>query len=70
MRSGEPGGVGCSSGLINCGASGSLRSCLSSIATCRGDSCHFPVMGEGCNSFQASPSSRTNSLCFSGNGVV
>jgi len=70
MHSGESGGVGCSSGLIDCGISGSLRSHLSSIAMCRGDSCYFPVLGEGCDSFQVGPSSQTNSLCFSGRGVV
>ena len=67
---GESGGVGCSSGLIDRGASGSLRSRLSGIATCCGDSCHFPVLGEGCDSFQIGPSSRTNSLCFLSKGVV
>jgi len=70
MRSGESGGVGCSSGLIDHGASGSLRSRLSGIATCCGDSCLFPVLGEGCDFFQTGPSSRTNSSCFSGKGVV
>ena len=48
MVLGESGGVGCSSGLIDCSVSGSLHSCLSGIATCRGDSCCFLVMGEGC----------------------
>ena len=62
--------MGCSSRLIGRGVSGSLRSCLSGIATCHGDSCRFPVIGEGCDSFQVGPSSQTNSLCFSGNGVV
>jgi len=57
MRSGESGGVGCSSGLIDRGASGSLHSRLSSIATCHGDSCRFPVLGEGCDPFQVGPSS-------------
>jgi len=57
MRSGESGGVGCSLGLIDCGTSGSLRSRLSGITTCCGDSFRFPVLGEGCNSFQVSPSS-------------
>jgi len=70
MRSGESGGVDCSSGLIDCGASGLLHSRLSGIATCRGDSCRFPVLGEGCDSFQVGPSSRTNSLCFSNRGMV
>jgi len=70
MHSGESGGVGCSSGLINHGTSGSLRLCLSGIATCYGDSCHFPVLGEGCDPFQVGPSLRTNSSCFSNKGVV
>jgi len=70
MHSGESGGVGCSSGLIDCGTLGSLRSHLSGIATCCGDSCRFPVLGEGCDSFQTSPSSQANSLCFSNKGVV
>ena len=69
-RPGESGGVGCSSGLIDCCVSGSLRSRLSGIATCCGDSCRFPVLGEGCDSFQIGPSSQTNSLCFSNKGVV
>jgi len=55
MRSGESGGVGCSSGFIDRGTSGSLRPCLSGIVTCRGDSCCFPVLGEGCDSFQVGP---------------
>jgi len=62
--------VGCSSGLINRGFSGSLRSRLSGIATCRGDSCRFPVLGEGCDVFQDGPSSQVNSLCFSSKGTV
>ena len=62
--------MGCFSGLIDCGVSGSLRSRLSGIATCHGDSCHFPVLRGGCNSFQTGPSSQTNSLCFSNKGVV
>jgi len=37
---------------------------------CCGDSCRFPVIGEGCDSFQSGPSSHTNSSCFSNNGVV
>jgi len=45
---GESGRVGCSSGLIDHSVSGSLHSRLSGIATCHGDSCHFPVMGDGC----------------------
>ena len=69
-RSGESGAVGCSSGLIDCGTSGSLHSHLSSITMCCGDSCCFPVLGEGCDFFQVGPSSRTNSLCFLGKGVV
>jgi len=68
MHSGEPGGVDCSSGLIDRGASGSLCSHLSGITICHGDSCRFPV--EGCSSFQTGPSSQTNSSCFSGKGVV
>jgi len=70
MRSGESGGVGCSLGLINCGTSGSLHSRLSGIVTCCGDSCHFPMLGEGCDPFQDGPSSQTNSPCFSSRGVV
>jgi len=70
MRLGESGGVGCSSGLIDCGASGSLRSRLSGIAMCCGDSCRFPILGDSCDSFQDGPSSQTNSLCFSGKVVV
>jgi len=45
---GESGGVGCSSGLIDLSVTGSLCLCLSGIATCRGDSCCFPVIGDGC----------------------
>jgi len=70
MRSGESGGVGWSSGSIDCGVSGLLCSRLSGIAMCHGDSCRFPVLGEGCDSFQIGPSSRTNSLCFLNKGVV
>jgi len=70
MCSGKSGGVGCSSGLINRGISGSLRSRLSGIAICCSDSCRFPVLGEGCDVFQTSPSSRMNSLCFLNKGVV
>jgi len=43
---------------------------LSGIVTCCGDSCRFPVLGEGCDSFQDGPSSQTNSLCFSNKGTV
>ena len=58
---GESGGVGCSSGLIDRSISGSLRSCLSGIVTCRGDSCCFPVIGEGCRLDQlGGPSLLTN----------
>jgi len=67
---GESGGVGCSSGLIDRSVTGSLRSRLSGIVTCHGDSCRFPVEGEGCDAFQDGPSSRMNSLCFSNKGVV
>jgi len=70
IRSGEPRGVGCSSGLIDRDVGGSLCSRLNSIAICRGDSCHFPVLGEGCASFQDGPSSRTNSSCFSNRGLI
>ena len=72
---GESGGVGFSSGLIDRSVSGSLRSCLSGIAMCRGDSCHLPMIGEGCELAQlGGPSLLTNSLssvrgCL-GNGVV
>jgi len=45
---GESEGVGCSSGLIDLSVSRSFCSCLSGIATYRGDSCRFPVMGDGC----------------------
>jgi len=72
---GELGGVGCSSGLIDRSVSGSLRSCLSSIATCHGDSCRFPVMGKGCALDQlGGPSLLTDSSSsvrgFLGKGVV
>ena len=70
MRGGESGGVGCSSGLIDCGFSGSLRSRLSGIATCHGDSRRFPVLGEGCDCCQDGPSSQVNSSCFSSKGVT
>ena len=62
--------MGCSSGFIDRGFSGSLRSRLSGIETCHGDSCRFPVLGKGCDSFQTGPSSRMNFLCFSNKGVV
>jgi len=48
MDFGESGGVGCSSGLIDRSVSRSFRSRLSGIAMCHGDSCCFPVIGEGC----------------------
>ena len=72
---GELEGVGCSSGLIDRSVSGSLHSCLSGIATCCGDSCRFPIMGDGCALDQlGGPSLLTNGLssvrgCL-GNGVV
>jgi len=72
---GELGGVGCSSGLIDHSISGSLRSRLSGISTCHGDSCYFPVIGEGCALDQlGGPFLLTNGLysvsgCL-GNGVV
>jgi len=72
---GESGGVGCSSGLIDLSVTGSLRSRLSGIATCHSDSCHFPVIGDGCLLDQLGGSSLlTNGLssvrgCL-GNGVV
>ena len=67
--------MGCSSGLIDCEVSGSLRSCLSGIATCRGNSCRFPIIGDGCVLDQlGGPSLLTNGSysvrgCL-GNGVV
>jgi len=70
IRSGESGGVGCSSGLMDRSRCGSLRSRLSGIATCRGDSRRFPVLGEGCASFHDGPSLRVNSSCFSTKGVM
>jgi len=70
IRSGESGGVGRSSGLIDRSRFGSLRSRLSGIATCRGDSCHFPVLGEGCSFIHDGPSLRVNSSCFSTKGVM
>jgi len=72
---GESGGVVCSSGLIDLSVSGSLRSRLSGITTCRGDSCRFPVIGDGCSfDHLGDPSFLTNgsssvSGCL-GNGVV
>jgi len=62
--------VGRSSGLIDRSRCGSLRSRLSGIATCRGDSRRFPVLGEGCSFIHDGPSSRVNSSCFSNRGVV
>ena len=35
-----------------------------------GESCRFPVFGEGCDSFQSGPSLQVNSSCFSNKGVV
>jgi len=67
--------VGRSSGLIDRSVTGSLCSHLSSIATCHGDSCRFPVIGEGCKLAQeGGPSLLTNGLssvrgCL-GNGVI
>jgi len=75
MRFGESGGVGCSFGLIDHGSSGSLRSPLSGIAMCHGDSCCFPVVGDSCSLDQlGGPSFLTNGSfsvrgCL-GNGVV
>jgi len=48
---------------------GSLRSRLSGIVTCCGDSRRFPVLGEGCSFIHNGPSSRVNSSCFSIRGV-
>jgi len=70
IRLGDSGGVGCSSGLIDRPGFGSLCSRLSGIATCRGDSRRFPVLGEGCSFIHDSPSLRVNSSCFSTKGVV
>ena len=70
IRSGESGGVGCSSGLIDRSRCGSLHSRLSGIATCRGDSCCFPVLGEGWFSAHNGPSLQVNSSCFSNKGVM
>jgi len=72
---GESGGVGCSSGLIDLSISGLFRSRLNGIAMCHGDSCCFPVIGDGCSLDQlGGPSLLTNGLssvrgCL-GNGVV
>ena len=62
--------MGCSSGLIDCCVPGLLRSCLSGIATCCGDSRCFDVLGKGCDSFQDGPSLQVNSSCFLNKGVV
>jgi len=70
IRSGESGGVGCSFGLMDRSRCGSLRSRLSGIATCRGDSRRFPVLGEGCSFTHDGPSLRVNSSCLSNKGVV
>ena len=75
MLLGESEGVGCSSGLIDLSVIGSLRSRLSGIVMCCGDSCCFPVISEGCLLDQlGGPSLLTNGLssvrgCL-GNGVV
>ena len=70
IRLGESGGVGCSSGLIDCSRFGSLCSCLSGIVTCRGDSRRFPVLGEGCSFIHDGSSLRVDSSCFSTKGVM
>ena len=63
MDLGESGGVGCSSGLIDHWLSGSLHSHLSGIATCHGNSRHFPMVGDGCVFDQlGGPSLLTNGL--------
>jgi len=67
--------VGCSLGLIDLSVSGSLHSCLSDIATCCGDSCRFPVIGDGCSLDQLGGSSLLTNGSSSvrgclGNGVV
>jgi len=67
---GESGGVGCSSGLIDRSIGGSLCCRLSGIVTCCGDSCRFPMVGGGCDSFQSGPPSQVNSSCFLNSGVV
>ena len=69
-RSGESGGVGCSSGLMDRSRCGSLRSRLSGIATCRGDSRRFPVLGDGWFSTHDGLSSQVVSSCFSNKGVM
>ena len=67
--------MGCSSGLIDLSVTGSLRLHLSGIATCCGDSCCFPMIGDGCLLDQlGGPSLLTNGSssvrgCL-GNGVV
>ena len=72
---GESGGVGRSLGLIYHEVSGSLHSRFNGIATCCGDSCRFPIMGDGCMLDQlGGPSLLTNGLssvrgCL-GSGVV
>ena len=43
---------------------------MSGIATCRGDSRRFPVLGKGCLSAHDSPSFRVNSSCLSNKGVM
>jgi len=70
IRSGESGGVGFSSGLMDRSRCGSLHSRLSGIATWRGDSRRFPVLGEGCSFAHDGPSLRVNSSCFSTRGVM
>ena len=60
----------CSSGLIDRDAGGSLRSRLSGIPTCRGNSCRFPVLGEGCSFAHDGPSLQVNSSCFLTKGVM
>jgi len=49
---------------------GSLRSRLSGIATCRGDSRRFPVLAEGCSFAHDGPSLQVNSSCFLIKGVM
>ena len=72
---GELGGVGLSSGLIDCSMAGSLRSRLSSIVTCHGDSCCFPIIGNSCSFDHLVGLSVLTNSSFSmsgclGNGVV
>jgi len=67
---GESGGVGCSSGLMDRSKCGSLRSRLSGITTCRGDSRRFPVLGEGCSFIHDGSFLSVDSPCFSNKGVV